>query len=306
MTTSEAKSTELSNEKTIAPAKQDAVFFERSVLQTILGMTALVSAALFYISWLYHRRYFEAFGLHANMIRLDARDYILNAKSALAINAIIIAVVILIRFFVDLRSRRFRFTIAIISLLGFLAGTIYLVTDIWSWGNKFGINIVGYRSAWVMLVFILVVLLYSTVASTLIYNRIQLSKSFQKIVIPVVWSSVLALGFLAISLTSSFIGSFEGKHDASITSRLPFVTIETKQPIGIGIQPDFLGKGATQVDERYFYYNLRLLAKEGSNIYLLRPEKGVSTPLVYMVDMSTIQSFSLGWSIPTTPTVKIN
>ncbi len=292
----ETQNKEVKTEKfTVQQDKQVIGGVERSFLQSILGTTALVSAALFYISWLYHRRYFEAFGLHANMISYEARDYILNAKSALAVNAVIIAAVILSRFIVNFQSKKSRLTIALFSIIGFVAGIIYLISDVLLWSKAFGINIVGYRSAWVLIVFILALLLYSAIAPTFIHNRLEGSKRYKRLADSVTWSSLLVVGFLAISLSSNFIGYFEGKHDASITSRLPVVTVSTKYPIGVDIQPDFLTQDM-EGNEIYFYYNLRLLAREGGTIYVLRPESNVVSPLVYMVD--DVASLTLGQSTP--------
>jgi hypothetical protein len=251
-------------------------------LQNLLGATAFLSAIVFFISWIYNRRYFEAFGLHGYSIRYPTQDYILNAKSVLSISLFVLVLLFATLIHPISTNRKFRLSVSLLSGIGLIFVLVYLVRDIWISFSILGIGILGYKTSWPTLLGVITLLLYSIAAPTILFDKAVTSREYRKLSRLIAWSGLMAIGILLISLASNFIGSIEGSLDASVNSRLLSINIAAKEPLGFGIQPDLITQDENQ-GSIYVYYNLRFLTQYEGVLYVLRPEQGVIRPLVHVL-----------------------
>lgn len=264
-----------------------------SFLQILLGMTALFSATLFFVSWIYNRRYFEAFGLHGYAIRYSAQDYILNAKSVLSIALFVVALLVVLLPSQILANRRFRLLVSLVSIVGLILLLAYLIRDIWQSFSVWGLSVMAYRTSWPTLLAVLTLLVYSAAAPTILFEKATASYKYRRLSHLIAWSGPLALGILVILFASNFIGSIEGHLDASVNSRLLFVNVATEEPLGFGIQPDSIAWDDNQ-KSIYMYINLRFLTQYEGLLYVFQPEQGVLRPLVHVISIDKATVLSLG------------
>ena len=277
----------------VSGGREEEKPFELSVLQSLLGATALISASLFYVSWLYHRKYFGAMGIRAELVSYSTQDYILNAKSVLAVSTLMILLLVLARLRLDLESERLRRSIFFSSISGLGVMIVYTVIDILRLWSKVGAGVVGYRSAWMTGLAILALLAYSACASTFLFKWALASSYYKNLAPLIVWSSLVAIATLLISLGAALIGDFEGKYDASVSSRLPIINLATKRPLGFGIQPDMIMQDAGG-SEVYVYYHIRLVTQSKDILYVLRPEQRVIPAPVHAIPMAKVYALSFG------------
>jgi len=262
-------------------------------LQSFLGATAFLTASLFLISWIYNRRYFEAFGLHGYSIRYPTQDYILNAKSVLSIGLFVLVVLFAILIHPISASRKFRLSVSVLNGIGFIVVLIYLTVDIWTSFSTWGVNNLGYRTSWPTSLGVMTVLLYGAAAPTILFDKAQTSRGYIKLSRLIAWSGLLSIGVVLITVASNFIGSIEGNLDASVNSRLLSINIATKDPLGFGIQPDLITKDEKQ-NSIFVYKNLKFLTQYEGVLYVLRPESGLLRPLVHVIPIEKAYVLSLG------------
>jgi len=274
---------------------QDEAPFELTTIQSLLGATALVSGVLFYLSWLYHRRYFEAFFIRSDQIVLSAHDYILGAKSVLALGSFVILLLAIARFHINFSDKKVRLSISNFGLVIALTVIVYLVVDIVNVWTQRGPGNPVYRSRWMVLLAFLTLAIYSILAPTTIYNRTVISVKYKGIAPLVSWSGMLASVILLMSLAANYIGRYEGIYDTTVNSRLPLINIATHDPIGLDIQPDAI-LFDSNYKKVYVYYNLRHLVTSNDNLYVLRLKagQGYAPPPTYVIPMSKAYFITFG------------
>lgn len=275
---------------------------ELTLAQNILGTTAFITAVLLSISWLYHRGYLKAFDLKPELVSYSTQDYILNARTVLAVSSLILLVTVFSRLFINYTDTRIRVFICAVNSVGIVLLLIYLAVDISRFVAVLGYNWVSYRPYWMLALGAVTFLLYGCLAPTVFYRFVATSSKYQKLANLVSWSGFLALALLGVIWLAHFMGYHEGRYDSVSTSRLPEVSIGLKHLLGVDTVPDqtlLVADG----EETYVYYNLRLLTRNNDIWYVFRVNQGTAPPDVFAVQTSDIKMMSLGRHVvPLIPT----
>jgi hypothetical protein len=276
---------------------QETINSPFTLLQNLLGTTALITASLFFMSWVYNRRYFEAFSLHGYSIRYTPQDYILNAKSALALNLFFLIILFVILIHPVSANPKFPRLVSLLNGISAVLALIYLIFDVWKSFLTWGVDNLVYKPSWPIIVSVIALLIYGILAPTFLFNKAKMSKYYAKVARLTAWSGLFSFGLVFMALTTNFIGSAEGNLDSSTNSRLLFINVATKEPLGFGIQPDLVMTDNEQGGYIYIYKNLRYLTYDEGVLYLLKPEQGVVRPLVHMIPLEKAYIVSLGPNI---------
>ncbi|KAA3665453.1 MAG: hypothetical protein DWQ04_00510 [Chloroflexi bacterium] len=263
-------------------------------IQSLFGATALITAALFVVSWIYNRKYFGGMGLHGYTVRYTTQDYILNAKSVLAIGIVVLFLLIYLYINPKWMMYRFRLFISIIGMIGVLAILTYILIDLGFnlSSNGFKIGFYLYKTTYLTLLGIGSVFFYSIIAPTILYKKCINSK-YREYAYFIAWSSFSAFAIIFIGMTAHFLGVIEGRKDTSENSRLESISVATKEPLGFGIQPDEIITDNNQ-NIIYLYYNMRFLTQFDGVLYVLKPEPGQGTPMIHVLPQDKAFAVSLG------------
>jgi hypothetical protein len=275
------------------PSKKDrsdtVIGIELSMIEFVIGATAITSATSLFFGWLYHHAYFDVFNMKPEWLGYSLQDYILGSRNVFILGTLIIFALFMAKLRFDFGRADLRLLLFWISIIGFIGLIAYLIYDVAHFLSTRGLTAVTYRPLWITIFSLSIFFAYSISASTLFYKYLNDSNKYRAWGPYAVWSGYAALAFMGLAFLATVMGYLEGTYDASETStRLARVNVITRTELGFEIKPDRVSNDNTGT-EIYTYYNLRLLAQKDDTLYVFR----IGSP-VYMLQKSNLYSLMLG------------
>jgi len=265
-----------------------------TLLQTILAGSALITAALIYVGWLYHRRYLGIFGILPELMNYGTQDYILRARYPLAAGFLVAIPLLISAYIVNFSKKTARVLLLLLSLLFALSIVLFKIIQATFDSIVLRPIFFQYDLSWRAILVFGILLLYSALSASYIFiGALKRGVGTKKLSL-FVWSGYVSLAFISISTFATYLGYYDAKIDSSPQSSLMPIRLATYDLLGFDLQPTSTFKDENQ-HHVYYYDDLRYLSLNNDYLYVFRPRYGFQAPNTYIISMNKVYSLSFGW-----------
>src|SRR5919108_5840867 len=164
------------------PSRKDTsdtvIGIELSVIEFVIGATAITSATSLFFGWLYYHAYFDVFNMKPEWLGYSLQDYILGSRNVFIIGALIIFALFMAKLRYDFGRTDLRLLLFWISIIGFVGLIVYMIYDVANFLSTRGLTVVTYRPLWITVFSISIFFAYSISASTLFYKYLNRSNKY--------------------------------------------------------------------------------------------------------------------------------